>query len=96
MHTPVEEALDAGRERLMHALSATQNDHECVRRRGATVNERAHQLRRCRDMENKRAPQHYSKGLFKVNLRFVMPCRARRLSSQAGDGLGITKARQNS
>ena len=65
----------------MQAASARHNDQERVRRRGATANERARQSRRCCDMENKHAAQHYSKEGFKVHLRFVMPCRARKLSS---------------
>ena len=80
----------------MQAASARHNDQEHVRRRGATVTERAHQSRRWRDMENKHAAPHYSKERLKVRLRFVMPCRARKLSSQVGDKQGISVAERNS
>ena len=67
-----------------------------MRQREATKNERARQSRRWRDMENKHAAQHYSKERFKVHLRFVMPCLARKLRSQVGDRQGISLAGRNS
>ena len=50
------------------------------------MNEWARQSPECRYMENKHAMQHYSKKCFKIHLRFVMPHRAEKLGSQAGDG----------
>ena len=66
----------------MQAASARHNDQECVRRRGATVSERARQSRRWCDMEKKHGAQHYNKERFRVHLRFVMPCRARKLTPE--------------
>ena len=40
-------------------------------------------------MENRQAAQQYSREGFKVHPRFVMPCRARKLSSQVGKKQGI-------
>ena len=47
-------------------------------------------------MENKHAVQHQSKERFKVDVTFLMPCRARKLCSQVGDREGIFVARQSS
>ena len=80
----------------MQAASAKHHDQECVRRRGATVNERARQSRRWRNMESRHAAPHYHKEHFKVHLKFVMPCRARKLGSQVEDRQGISVAGRNS
>ena len=47
-------------------------------------------------MENKQAAQHYIRERFKVQLKFVMPCRARKLGSAVEDIQGISVAGRNS
>ena len=76
----------------MQAARVKHNDKEGVRRGGAAGNKLACLSRRMHNMENRqrRAAHRYSQRRFTAHLSFVMPCRARKLSSQVEGRQGIS------